>query len=316
MGLFVLGFSLAQGQTTASCRAQIRKSICAGGAKSKDKNRTCEPVDPQIAVNLESLFDQFPSQFQRMFCFVSGFQIVDTPGPLVSSRLIADPQRPGHMMGAQLFLRRDFLLRPGLTWGLLASWREQALFGGATSDIQLNPILPVARANFPNVTPSGLFLPVAEEFARLLDSVNHLNRWTKCGDSQDRCLPVAGSWGAISWLNQQQPKVSDDFPRRQQLCFEGCAGSLWQSSDVDEAYNSLIATDFINLQASASPGEDFAQTMAGYALWMQTRGSVVVRTSTGLEIDFGARLRQPQLVKKFAAIERLLRSPLKYPGQD
>jgi hypothetical protein len=309
----------------SECRANIRAVLC---LVDPDPNpeapipngrvpRTCLPGGEKYAAVFEKLFDFYPPTLQRMFCSLKFIYIEKKFfGTAYAGQMIDEN---GKAVGALMGIRQS-VLDEGLALGTWASWKEQLSFGGVKDSYTSSPHLPQIETS---IVGEGvhdfLYFVFAHEFGHLFDFANSLNQTEDCQQSPKETTPPdcpvkAGSWGEHSWRTEHLPRVEQDFPHRDGLCFYTCDDKKLSATEVPQLYSDLYASNFISTYAATNPWDDFADSLAYYLMDQNLQLSYVIQTRQGNAYDIVEKLKSPVMQSKFQYIKNFLeQTDIKFP---
>lgn len=287
-----------------TCRSSIESAVCLVDPPKEGTEfgqpRPCLEGSASYVKAFEDVYDQLPGYFQEMFCHIKKIYIEKEFIGSAYGGLLTDEAKPEIILGGVLGLRKSLLDQP-LSLDEWASWKEQLHFGVEPGHVNYRNDLPVVHTNMTNQSTGMLYFLVAHEFGHIFDFTNKLNE--------------GGSWQSLSWKDADVPLDVFEFPLRKSLCFYFCEGNYIKAERQDELYRSLVGTNFLSAYTTRYSAEDFADTLAFYALMTDKNASYQITTASGMVYDALERLRSdPLLLSKKQYLENFLQSDYKYPG--
>ncbi len=298
------------------CRQKIEQSICLVNPKEQgqhDLDRKCLDGSSAYASTFKKLHDAYPLALQRMFCSLDRIFIEKTTIGTAYAGVTKDADGQSiAVMGI-----RKSVLDEALTLSLWASWKEQLSFGGIVDKFQVTLGLPLIKTAGELPVSDFLYLVIAHEFGHLFDFANKLNKFEKCTEPKNGeppiCSPSPESWGAISWATGEQPKVENDFFRRNDLCFYWCQNKFIARSDMPQLYREFyFQSDFMTLYSSKNPYDDFAESFA-FVLLRKHPFAYSIELADGSRFDALHKVDSDLFAKKRNYIESFLIGEIIYP---
>lgn len=302
--------------TPELCRQKISEVICVVNPAKKGEDvdaRPClnssnEQTTLVYAQVFEQLFDHYPWSLQKLFCSVQRIFIEKVSFGTAYAKGLTDPN--GNFNGAIIGIRQS-VLDEKLSLSAWASWKEQLSFGGVKNSYQLTPGLPTVYTSTPNKQINDLlYFVISHELGHVFDFAHKLNKVENCSVTKDPdeypvCDFVPGSWGAISWKNNQQPKDINDFPLRKSLCFYDCERPM-SKNDINTLYSDLWKTTYISTYAATNPYDDFADSFAYYLMSDRLEFSYIIDTNQGMFFDPLYKLSGVTFSEKYNYIKKFL----------
>lgn len=308
------GMQPGQGRTlegldpaTQDCRATIAVKTCLVDPRtgSNDQNRTCLDGSRGYAKPLEDVYDHLPPAFQKMFCSIRTIYIEKQYG----ATAYAGSTSKGPIIGI-----RQSVLDEGMQFARWASWKEQLAFGGVKDSytpVETLPFYvtpPLAEVN------TFLYQLLVHEFGHQFDFANGLNAFQPGCEEGQECGAKQGSWSALSWATNSRPLPENDFVNRDKFCFYSCGTNTSPLTIVPALYSDLYNSAFINAYAATGPWDDFADSMAYYAISTYLHTSIQLDTAQGQVYDLTGKLYTERFAKKLKYIEDFLaRTDIRYP---
>lgn len=298
------------------CRQNISRVVClvepANGENIDPQNRECLPGSQSYAIYFERIYDHYPASFQRIFCSLKHIFIEKNfAGTAYAGTLLNDK---GELDGAMMGIRRS-VLDEELSLTTWASWKEQLSFGGITDSYTPTGNLPQIRTTSQTEANDFLYFVITHEFGHIFDFANQLNKTTECSDPTGNECPLAqGTWGSISWLTINTPKPANEFQNRSSLCFYWCDRSPLNPNQVPQVYKDLWSTDFISTYATRQPWDDFADSLAYFAMDQNLQTTYAINTKQGHIYDSMAKLHSKKFAQKREYLSHFInREDLIYP---
>ncbi len=299
----------------ADCRAHIKDVMCLAEELKDDTSPVeCLEGGAAYAADFETLHDNLPPAFQKMFCSLRIVYVLKKFEATAFAGLAKDAD--GKTIGAQMGIRKS-VLDEHLDLSTWATWKEQLSFGGNHDSYEAKPDLPAVTASTKIPVNLFLYMVVTHEFGHMFDFGNELNKVTAdCPKDDDNavCKFEPGSWGSLSWETTQTPTEAYRFPFRPGLCFYGCRNEAMTKAAVPDLYAGLTKSGFISAYAATNPWDDFAESIAYFAMRQNLAASYSIDTKQGQTYDMISRLDAPEIQTKLQYVEQFLsRSDIVYP---
>jgi hypothetical protein len=311
--------SLAKEEKPTNCRDHIRKILCLKSADTDNQNKgsVCVEEGLNYAHFFEELYDVYPLALQKMFCSLTVINIERSFGGTAYAGIVKDVL--GNIQGVEMGIRKS-VLDENLNLQTWATWKEQLSFGGIADSYTLTKGLPQISTHTNNKVNDFLYFVVAHEFGHIFDFANELNK-TKdvCADKEidgkiTECEMAEQSWGAISWITRNRPRLENDFINRSSLCFYSCNQKFIATSNINNLYSDLYNTNFISTYSSIQPWDDFADSLAYYLVRQNLDTKYIVNTAQGVTFDMIMKVNSPVWSDKYNYIKNFLeRTDIIYP---
>ncbi len=302
-----------------SCRDNIAKVICLVEPTPKEKDpqdRECLNGSQSYAIYFEKLYDNYPPILQKMFC---SLQHIYVEKEFFGTAYAGGTYDQNYKMDGAILGIRQSVLDQNLNLSDWASWKEQLSFGGVADSYTVTPDLPHIQITSETNPDAFLYFVIAHEFGHLFDFANEINKTKNCSEPQnDEDFPICemeeGSWGAISWQTDMNPKSSNEFPLRSSLCFYNCDGKPLSKLEVPQVYSDFSKTDFISMYAATGPNDDFSDSLAYFLIAQNLNADYLIDTLQGQTYDIMAKLRSPIFSNKLLFLKTFLeRTDIIYP---
>ena len=109
-----------------------------------------------------------------------------------------------------------------------------------------------------------------------------------------------------------KPKL--DFFGRSGLCFYDCKGNFVNRSLIPQIYQGVFDSIFVNTYASTNPWDDFADSLAYYAIDKYLGGQIMLHTGEGHSHELTLKLKDPLFQEKYQFMDKFLsRTDMVYP---
>ena len=289
-----------------SCRDRIAEIVCVVDPVdynipfSTQYNRPCLDV-PGYADIFEKHFDQSKDLIKKMYCSLEKIWIENEVSTIAYATQILD--NSNRLVAGAIGVSRKFLDEKP-TFDILLSRKEAASFGSESIELFKYSSKLSINQNF------AIFYVINHEFGHLFDYANKLNDFSNCDN--DDCRPTVGSWGEISWLNNESQLEKNEFPLELQPCFYACNNFL-DIKNSKKIFSKLLESDFPSTYASFNPKEDWAEMFALH-LAVEENFDWQVETQ-GHKFDLQAHFYSSKLDSKRAFVQKFLLSSPRYPGE-
>lgn len=297
-----------------NCRAHIKPIMCLVEPRKADEIRECLPGSAAYATVFEELHDQFPQALQKVFCSLDVIYIEKQfEGTAYAG---SSKDRSATIMGV-----RQSVLDEQLSLNTWASWKEQLSFGGDSGSYKVSPVLPVIETSETPQVNSFLYFLVAHEFGHILDFSNGVNAVVDtCVPKEDEdtwppnCYFKPNTWGDISWEAADRVRPETDFAHRTELCFYWCGDQTLSPVVIPKVYEDLMQSQFISTYGSRQAWDDFADSLAYYAMDQNLNLTYILDTRQGARHDIMAKLKSPVFRKKYEYLKTFIeRTDIVYP---
>jgi hypothetical protein len=203
------------------------------------------------------VYRQLPPAMQKMFCHLREVRIADGERS-DSANMQGIFDNVGQLHSAHIEFDRNMLDRH-LSLQEWATWKEQLSFGGIRHLHKALSWLPQIDTNIEQKTEGLLFYLLAHEFGHIFDYANKVNEFHNGHPYSE--------WSQLSWVREKGVKLSSTFPFIEKFCFYWCKeGAHIPTSQIRNAYNGLLNSNFISSYATTTPLDDWAETVSYWAL--------------------------------------------------
>ena len=304
-------------QRPTDCRANIKTAICLvdpnkpGDDALASLNRPCALDSARYAAAFEELYDAYPPALQHMFCSLRRIFVEKNFGATAYAASFVSPDGTP-IEGAAIGVRQS-LLDQKFSISHWATWKEQLSFGGNPKDYTL--LMPYPKLD---VASEGsldfMYFVFAHEFGHLFDFKNQVNQFmsdANCNEA-DGCPSRPGSWSSISWSSSRKRRLDVEFTHSNGLCFYSCTSTMSQN-EATELYLNFQKSNFMSTYASTNPWDDFAETMAYYALKTTLNKQIILTFADAASFNATARLDDSNLRPKLDYLKSFLANSPSYP---
>lgn len=294
-----------------ACEEALSRAVCETEASTREiqsglERVVCNANSKRHLPAMMSIVDELPERLRPSLCSVYRVFISDN----IPSTAFASPiTKPGSKepAGAYIGVRKStFLQQP--TARALVTWKEQMAFGGSQEFLSNDPdLIQIDYGLKTTLTSDGLFYVLVHELGHLIDFNNAVSA-RGCANPA-RCRPRAGSFAALSWLNDRQPMTEGTFALRDLFCFYGCAKHL-PAEKAKDVYESLPKSAFITTYSGMNPVEDFAEFFTWNLMIKHKSPNLRYKVPGQAVISMMPALRaNPRIARKLDYVDRLWSSP-------
>jgi len=307
-----------------NCRENIKTVVCVVDAFSDNEDafkwqqgalqRKCTGGEDKYITELEKVYDNYPPEFQKMFC---SFRKIFIEKELTSTAYASVVKYESGKLANGMFMGiRKAIIDNGMDYAFWSSWKEQLNYGGSNKEYKVSEELPMYYFEPNNDLNDFLYVVISHEFGHFFDTPNNVNvleNEKECEKKKWKNCKLKSGWPEFSWKNSSIVKEKYDFNFRHRLCFYRCSEKL-NIGAVNAIYPGLSNTNFISTYGATNPWDDFAEALAYWVADKYLNAQSHILLKNGYKFDIMSHLHSNLLKEKVDFIEDLMNSPdLKYP---
>lgn len=273
------------------CETKIRKAVCLVDPIEYEKvasvKRTCLPESQNYQGPVLNIYQQLPSQFQKMFC---SLKVIYIEKELFSigygGILVSDDHPTGNFMG----IRKSVFDQP-VSFEEVLTWKEQKLFGIQQKPFTFKQESPRVSLKGPALENSALLYVMLHEMGHLFDFNNDVTTDLLSGKPIEK-----SAWNAIRRQGETTQGALHVF--NDKICFYNCQGKHLDETMAASYYAALEKSDYITSYSMVTALEDFAESTAVYFMKKEFGREFIYSVNGAPAYNASVKLESPQFALK------------------